>query len=163
MPAPLIIAGAFITSLVVSFALPRPVLPILALVGSTVTLQWSADEYFFLSAWKSLAHERPSSSSKDEGHQLLQLGRWYLSWSESWGTMFPIVALPVTVVSGSRLAWTHHINGSSREIVAAYTIGTILAFAHVPAGQKAFPLVGKLRRAGEEYRSTCCFLRCEGY
>ncbi|WVW80160.1 hypothetical protein I302_102137 [Kwoniella bestiolae CBS 10118] len=125
--------------------LPIPVLRLIPMISSTVSLQWAIDEYQFLSSW--LPPTDPQKAND-------LLPQWFRSWGPK-STMVLFTSFPFSAGAGftnlynlRNTPWT--LDGAK----TFYALGTALAFGHMVFGPKALGLLKKIRNGEPDGRPT---------
>ncbi|WWD05704.1 hypothetical protein V865_003785 [Kwoniella europaea PYCC6329] len=138
-----IIAG--LSGYLVPPLLPIPILRLVPIISSTVSLQWAVDEYQFLSSWQ-------PHSYREQANDLLP--RWFRTWGPK-GTIILFSSFPWS--AGAGLTNLYTLRNTPWRVGGAkmfYAFGVGLAFGHMIFGPKALGLLEKIRNGEPSGRPT---------
>ncbi|CZT10130.1 hypothetical protein WAI453_006358 [Rhynchosporium graminicola] len=136
MPIILLLTPIFFVTFSPS-VLPLPILRIVPLLSSTVSLIWAYDEYAFLTAWLLLPRTQHTQIQ-----QLLPL--WFAKWGPL-GTKVLFSSFPLSVGAGvANIVSVSRTSGLGWEFFA-YGLGTFFTLMHFIYGPKAMGLLKGIR------------------
>ncbi|WWC87901.1 uncharacterized protein L201_002801 [Kwoniella dendrophila CBS 6074] len=163
--------AAALSGYIIPPLLPIPLLRLIPIISSTVSLQWAIDEYQFLSSWKFSQFETALSTDEAKGTNDIDLQKsneilpkWFRDWGPR-GTLILFSSFPWSV--GSALTNIYQLYKQNQvwslnSSKTFYTLGAILACSHMLFGPKALGLLKKIRNGepdGKPLESLSIWLR----